>query len=346
MPDKNNVSKAIYIRWFVLRAILIIYDIVAINASFYLALLTRFYVAQEVSNGASAYFTTFSKYAPIYTVFCLVIFAGFRLYSGIWKAAGLSDLNRIFISNGICFAGHVAGTLLFGIRMPVTFYCIGAVIQLCLITICRFSYSLVLIEKKRFSGKSAVAVNTMIIGVGDTARSAVRAMEQDSAVHPVCMVDYRNESFGVTFDGVPVVSGVANMAAAIEKYQVKLILMASLSMPQEVRDQIQKVCAQCGVESQDYVGYFQNIGSGISLRALAECCTGPVEIVVGGSSRRFENCEQAMLSITGKYIVKSVSAKGNVLLIELIAHDVAQNDLNEEWVKTQEAETGEEISFF
>lgn len=346
MPNKNEVSKAIYIRWFVLRAILIVYDIIAVNAAFYLALLTRFYVAQEVNSAASAYFTTFSKYAPIYTVFCLAVFLVFRLYSGIWKAAGLSDLNRVFIANLICTVGHVAGTLIFGIRMPITFYCIGAVIQLVLITICRFSYSLLLVEKKRFSRGDSLAVNTMVIGMGDTARSAVRAMEQDGAVRPVCIVDYRNESFGAMFDGVPVVTGVSNMAAAIEKYQVKLVLLASLSMPQEVRSQIHEICTQCGVDSQDYVGYFQNTGSGISLKSMAECCSGPVEIAVGGNTRKFESCEQAMLSITGKYLVKSVAAKGGALCIELTSHDVVQNDLNEEWVKTQEAETGEEISFF
>lgn len=354
MPHINNSndskeqsrSKWIYVRWFILRAVLVLYDIIAVNAAYLLALFTRFYVAKEFHDAAARYIPAYIQYAPIYTVFCVIVFIFYRLYSGMWKYAGLHDLNRVLNANAVCFAGHVAGTLLFGIRMPISFYAIGAVVQLCLITVSRFFYRLLVVEKKMLFDNGTVAANAMIVGVSSTARSALRAMERESAVRPVCMVDYKNQSFGLFFDGLPVVNGVDDLAAAIEKYHVQLVLLASTVMPQQIRAQVQETCAQCGVECQDYAGYFQNTGAEITLKSLAERCTGPVEISLHGSKRRFEDGEQAVAGIIGKYAVKSISAKDGELLIELADKNVVQNDLNEEWVKNQEKETGEEISFF
>ena len=42
MPEENRKSKWIYVRWFAIRFLLVVYDIIAVNAACYLALLTRF----------------------------------------------------------------------------------------------------------------------------------------------------------------------------------------------------------------------------------------------------------------------------------------------------------------
>lgn len=346
MQEKNIVSKAIYIRWVVLRSILAIYDIVAVNSAFFLALLTRFYVAKEFHYVANQYIKAYVSYSLVYTVFCLIVFACFRLYSSMWKYAGLHDLNRVFGANAVCFAGHVVGTLAFGIRMPITFYCIGAVIQVCLIAISRFAYRLLIVEKGVLFGNDGASVNAMVVGVGSTARSAVKAMERESTVRAACMLDYRNENIGAFFDGVPVVTGIENLKSSIEKYHIQTVLIASASMSSQNRVRVQEICAECGIEVQNYAGYFQSFGNGISLKVLTEFVSGPVEIALGGSIRKFDDCEQAVMNIAGKYVVSSLTARGGILHIELGDNDVVQNDLNEEWVKKQEQETGEEISFF
>jgi hypothetical protein len=50
--------------------------------------------------------------------------------------------------------------------------------------------------------------------------------------------------------------------------------------------------------------------------------------------------------VAGRYLVKSVWAGADTLMIELDDYSVVQNDLNAEWVRDQEKETGEAISFF
>lgn len=67
--------------------------------------------------------------------------------------------------------------------------------------------------------------------------------------------------------------------------------------------------------------------------------------MVNGEHQQYADCEQALVNAAGKYVVKSISARADTLVIELTDHSVVQNDLNADWVKDQEKETGEAISF-
>lgn len=351
MPGKNGETlkegnrKWTYVRWFLLRLALVVYDVAAVNASVYLALVTRFYVAKEFHAAAVRHFEAYGEYAVFYTLFCVLVFAAFKLYSGMWKYAGFNDMNRILVANAVACVGHVAGTLLFGIRMPGPIYVISGVILLCLVTASRFAYRVLRVEKDKLSSNKA-SVNALLVGVGGTARNVMKQLERESVVRPACMLNYKESGFGALFDGVPVVSGVENLKAAIEKYHINLVVLASTVIPQQTRKQIKEICGELNVEVQDYSGYFQSIGSGVTLKNLAECCDGAVELVVNGQHQHFDDCEQAVMNTAGKYQVKSIYAKDGTLVIVLADNNVVLNDLNADWVKEQKQETGEDVSFF
>ena len=98
--------------------------------------------------------------------------------------------------------------------------------------------------------------------------------------------------------------------------------------------------------SQELSGRTIGFGGSVTLKNLAECADGKVELVVNGEHQQYADCEQALVNAAGKYVVKSISARADTLVIELTDHSVVQNDLNADWVKDQEKETGEAISFF
>lgn len=346
MPKTAKMNRWMYIRWFVIRFALVIYDILAVNGAHYLALVIRFYVAKQFHSVAAYYIEAYSQYALWYTVFCLAVFCFFKLYSGIWKYAGFNDLNRILFASTICFAAHVAGTLLFAMRMPITFYCIGAALQFCLIAASRFSYRLILMEKSKVFSNKHAENRAMVVGTGGTAKTAIRELERENDIRPMCVLNYKNAGLGSLFDGIPVVDDIDNLKAAVEKYQINYVVIASDSMPQEIRSRIKELCRQIHVEVQDYSGFFQRSGSRISFRHLAEYADGPVELVIQGKHRKYQDGKQALRSVVGRYMVKSVWAEEDVLMIELDDYSVVQNDLNADWVRAQEKETGEEISFF
>ena len=201
MPEAEKMSKWIYVRWFVLRFILIIYDILAVNAAHFLALVIRFYVAEQFHSVAPYYIEAYSQYAVGYTIFCLVVFSFFKLYSSIWKYAGFNDLNRILFASGICFAGHVGGTLLFAMRMPITFYCIGAALQFCMIAASRFSYRLFLVEKNKVFGNRDAEIHAMVVGTGGTAKTVIREFERENDIRTMCVFSYSASAGHSRFGG-------------------------------------------------------------------------------------------------------------------------------------------------
>ena len=73
---------------------------------------------------------------------------------------------------------------------------------------------------------------------------------------------------------------------------------------------------------------------------------GEVELVINGKRQHFANGEQALMSVTGKYVIKSIAARENRLVVELQKDILVPNDVKEEWVQNYEKETGEDISFF
>ena len=53
---------------------IIMLDIAAVNLAYFLALIMRFYVNNEFRSSVSFYLTYFARYAPVYTVLCLIVF--------------------------------------------------------------------------------------------------------------------------------------------------------------------------------------------------------------------------------------------------------------------------------
>ena len=347
--ETSESKKKLYVRWFLIRLALVVYDILAVNVAYFSALVVRFYVASEFNVWAVRYIPAFLQFAPFYTAACLVVFFAFKLYNSRWKYAGLYDLNRIAVACLITCVIQVAGSMIFFMRMPVTYYLIGAFVQFALISASRFSYRFFLVERDRVRKMwSKTNINVMVVGVGETSRIVIRHLEADvdNAAHPVCVVDFRGEEFGDRIGGIPVVSGVDKIGESVKKYNVESVILADTLMPQTVRRQIREICKEIGVEVQDFSGYFQDGRGSVSLRSLMEYANGPVELVLNGQSKVFPDGEQAMLDTTGKYLVSSVSAKGDRLVVVLQKDVLVPNDVKEEWVQDYQKETGEDISFF
>lgn len=349
MEETEKKHKFVHIRWFFVRLAMVLFDIFAVNFAYFIALIIRFYVNFEINEWAVRFIPAFRAFAPWYTVCCLVIFWAFKLYNNRWKYAGLNDLNRILLANLATFVVQVAGSVVFVLRMPVTYYVIGAVIQFCMIAASRFSYRLFLMERSRVRNRrNATSIPVMIVGVGETSHLVRRHLENDgeNAARPVCLLDFRGEEFGNMMEGLPVISGVDKLADAIKRYSVECVILADSTMPTDVRKAVREICGEMNVEVQDFAGFFQESRGAVTLRNLMEYAKGEVELVVNGKSQSFANGEQAVMSVTGKYVVKSVAASENRLVVELQKDILVPNDVKEEWVQNYEKETGEDISFF
>ena len=341
---KNTRSRTLH-SW-AIRLALVIYDIVAVNVSYYIALMVRFYVNHEFHDLAAPHLANFVRFAPWYTILCIAIFAAFKLYNGLWRYAGLSDVNRIVYANLGTFLVQVFGTALFMRRMPITYYVIGAIIQFVLIFVSRFSYRFFADEFSRFArGKSATSVNTIVIGAGESARIFLRTLENDKTniLHPVCIVDERSNERGRFMDGIPVVGGAEGLEKIASRFSAKCVVIADPLMPAESRKAVKTACEKLGVELRDFSGYSAFSGASVSLKKLMEYANGPVEVTYEGVTKSYQNGEEAVADLPGKYIVKSVEAKAYALSVEITTDSLDEDPEQEAWLRDYEKKTGESL---
>lgn len=75
--------------WKVIAIYLIIYDMIAVNFSYFMALLVRFDF--RYSSIPTDYFAAWRSFAPIYTIITLAVFGCMHLYNSVWRFARDAD---------------------------------------------------------------------------------------------------------------------------------------------------------------------------------------------------------------------------------------------------------------
>ena len=249
----------------------IILDIIAVNAAFALALLLRYYVDSRFMNSARQFVETSVSFAPFYTVICIVVFATFGLYNGMWQYASLNDMNRILLANLATAVVNVVGTRLFYQPMPTSYYVLGAILQFILTLGIRFSYRLVMVEHHRMSRNKE---NAIVVGLGDASSYVIKLLEEGVVYRPVCVIDANNGAQGHSMSGL-VIYNLDNLNKAIDKHKAKCVFIAQPDIPKEIRDRIKLVCVEKDLVLRDYSSFFSFTGESDSFTGMQDVVKGP-----------------------------------------------------------------------
>ena len=106
MEPKRQVKSAFkYEHWKIIAALLFVYDAVMVNASYFLALLIRYDF--RYSWISPSYITVWTRFAPIYGLLCILIFALFGLYRSIWRFASFSEFIKTLAASFLASILHV-----------------------------------------------------------------------------------------------------------------------------------------------------------------------------------------------------------------------------------------------
>ncbi len=327
---------------------IVILDIVAVNAAYLLILLIRAYLVRIPFIIAEYPALKLQlQFAPFYTVMCVAVFALCRLYNGMWRYAGINDMNRIIIASVITTAIHVVGINLIKGASPVPWgYLVGgALAQFVLIVIIRFAYRFVLVEQKKLATRKLPAVNVMVVGAGDTALKAIHQLE-DSVYRPACIIDSRSATNGKALDGIPVLGGTGRIEQAIGQYAVSAVLIADPTLSSEDREEIKRICDRLGLDLQDHTGLLVNLTGRLPLTALLEAVIGPVSIRVDGQTTHYDSGMDALVTFNDRYTVTAICAEGGYVRIDLKAGRSEAYAGYEAWLQKHKEETGEDVSYF
>ena len=306
--------------WHVIAACLTIYDVIAVNAAYLIALWLRFDCAY--SQIPKEYLDAYFRFAPVYTVFSMLVFRALRLYKSMWRFASYDELLRVFVASVATFAFHTVGITAFLRRMPVSYYLVGAVLQVVLVVAVRFSYRFVLLirgQRRKEEVQGAVH-NVMIIGAGAAGQIILRDIERakESRAKVRCMIDDNSNKWGRYIESVPVVGGRDDILQNVNRYKIDQIMFAIPTATAEEKRDIMNICKESGCEIKVLPGIYQMVNGEVSFKKMKDVA---IEDLLGREPIRV-NMEEIFEYIQGKTILVTGGGGsiGSELCRQIAAH--------------------------
>lgn len=242
----------------IIAFMLMIYDIIAVNLSYFLALLLRFDL--KYTKIDQTYMDAFKQSAPIYTVFCIIVFMLLKLYRSIWRFASYIELMRIMAACFITTAFNCIFVTVAFVRMPLVYYVFGAILQCVFLLVARFSYRLFLvIYEAKLKSKVKDVPKIMIIGAGSAGQMILRDINRSDYTDErvACVIDDDESKWGRYIEEVPVVGGRDEIMAAAKKYGISKIYIALPSASAADKRDIINICQETGCVLKNLPGMYQ-----------------------------------------------------------------------------------------
>lgn len=223
---------------------LIIYDFLSVYISYFLALLLKFDF--QFSKIDIKYLECAKSTLFIVGLFTCIIMYFFKLYSSIWRFASVNELFRGVGVILVTSLFNVSLTLLFFIRMPISYYVIGAIFNYLLCLGIRFSYRFYLIIRRIVNENEKERI--LLIGVGEAGALLIRDFNDNekSEEKIVCVIDDNPNKKGRYINRVPIVGNINTLEENIRKYRVDRIIIAIPSASKDVLNPIIKKAKETG----------------------------------------------------------------------------------------------------
>ena len=314
----KNGSEKKFEHWKLISLYLVVYDIIAVNVSYFSALFLRF--DMRISSIPPECLHAFMKFAPFYTVFTLIVFHCLKLYNSLWQFASFDELNRIIASVVTTIFQGLFMTCLVT-RMPASYYIFGAFIQFALIVGIRFSYRYINLERNRRYNNHAAIHNVMVIGAGSAGKTILREMRNSQGMSgkACCVIDDNPNKWDRTMEGVPIVGGRDAILSAVKKYSIDQIMFAIPSASTEDKRDILNICKETKCELKSLPGIYQLANGEVSLSKMKAV---NVEDLLGRDPIKVDMAE-VFRQLTGKTIL--VTGGGGSIGSELCRQIAAHN---------------------
>lgn len=299
--------------------LLILYDLIMTNLSYIIALWLRFDCRFTLIE--PEYLSAWMHFIPANTVFCLVVFLMLKLYKSIWKYASYTELKHVIQAVVITGVFHAAFITSFFMRMPISYYLIGTMLQFFFLVGIRFSYRFVLLLSGNRNGDAGEQSHVMIIGAGDAGQMILRDINNTAELHErvQCFIDDNPGKWNHYIDGVPVVGGRDCIMQSVDKYDIQKIYLAMPSASARTRRDILSICNETGCELQNLPGMYQFMQGEVTVSHMKKVS---IEDLLGREPIR-ANMREVFSFIKGKRVL--VTGGGGSIGSELCRQIAAQS---------------------
>ena len=302
--------------WEVISLLLMVYDFFAVSISYFAALWIRFDC--RFSAIEKKYMLAYYHTILIYAAFCIGVFWCVRLYKSIWRFASYSELLRVVLATAITGIVYIVCMTVFVLRMPVSYFIFGIIIQFSLTLGIRFSYRLVLLLRGR-RNEDGREKRVMLVGAGAAGQMIFRdikgAKETNEKVY--CFIDDNPNKWGRYIDNVPVFGGRDSIMEAVDKFGIEKIYVAIPSAKPEDKRDILRICNETVCELMNLPGMYQLYTGEVSVSKMK-----PVQIEdLLGRDPIKTDMEEVFEYLVGKTVlVTGVGSIGSELARQIAAH--------------------------
>ena len=253
-----------------MAACLMLYDFVALHAAWFLALWIRadfsFLTIPE------RYIAAYQRFITWYALGCVILFLVLHLYRSMLRFASYSELTKILGASAVTSAAHIVLITLLVLRMPISYYVIGTVLQVILLIAARFSFRLVLYLRRLALRGDETLARVMLIGAGEAGQIILRDIRNAEEIHEkvVCIIDDNPNKWNRYLEGVPIVGGREEILKNVEKYRVQKIYLAIPSAKAEDKKEILTICKETDCELKALPGLYQLVLGQVSFSDMRE----------------------------------------------------------------------------
>lgn len=262
-------NKMLWIR----RFFFICYDIIAVLAASFAALLVRFDF--HLSQIPEHYYELAWEVFPVQVLITLVLFWLFRLYSSLWIYAGATEL--MYLVTG-CAADTVVNTCVIylmnrdkAVPMPRSYYLLFGLFLMCIVFVSRYGYRAVRsMINLRTDIKSRK--NVMIIGAGDAGNALIKEINNSQYIklNVACVIDDSAEKAGSYIHGVRIAGTRGDIIRLAKDMNIEEIIIAMPSAKAAEIKEILDICKETGCELRRVPGMYQLINGEVSISKLKE----------------------------------------------------------------------------
>ncbi len=228
-----------------IKVLLICFDIIASNLAYGIALWLRF--DGRMSMIPEAYVDGWLKFIPIYSICILVVYLGLRLYDSIWRYVSYNEVIRVGIACIITLILNTFISVCFVMRMPISYYAIGFILQFIFTAGIRMSYRAVRILQDYFKvGTNDSLDRVLIVGAGEAGRMLNREYKNQVPMtgRVIGFVDDNTMKRGRSIEGVRILGQIKDVPELVAKHHIDDVVIAIPSADAVQRQEIINICKQ------------------------------------------------------------------------------------------------------
>ena len=266
--DKKPFNAKLFYR----RTYLIIYDIISVIFSSYIAVLIRYEF--HLDTVPEHFLTPINRFLPVNILLTLLIFYIFRLYHSLWAFAGETELQNLVVSCAISALLNSVGLQFFKVSeqpVPKSYYFLYMFVLISMMFVSRFSYRFLRSQKHKQQNKKN-GISVMVIGAGEAANVIIKEIVNSNFSTMVirCIIDDDKGKWGRYIQGIKVAGGRDRIIECADIYDIDEIIVAMPSISRPELRKILEICKETNCKLRSLPGMYQLVNGEVNVSKLRD----------------------------------------------------------------------------